>query len=148
LSWISCAKTSLESSDLVFSLPPHHRNFGTKQQRLPLDQDLAKKFFGRRAGASPDNSVSFPDFCAVAQAFGTPNRRLTSADFRKVLAETLTAPGPMLFDVLLDEQQGFEPRMTSRRLDDGSIVTPPLEDMFPFLDRNELASNMFDAVNE
>ena len=54
----------------------------------------------------------------------------------------------MLFDVLLDEQQGFEPRMTSRRLDDGSIVTPPLEDMFPFLDRNELASNMFDAVNE
>ena len=54
----------------------------------------------------------------------------------------------LLFDVLLDEQQGFEPRMTSRRLDDGSIVTPPLEDMFPFLDRNELASNMFDAVNE
>ena len=49
---------------------------------------------------------------------------------------------------MLDETQGFEPRMSSRRLDDGSIVTPPLEDMFPFLDRDELASNMIDAANE
>jgi acetolactate synthase-1/2/3 large subunit len=103
-----------------------------------------KNFFGRLAGAGPDNGVSFPDFCALAQAFGIPNRRLTSADFPQALAETLTAPGPMLFDVLLDEQQGFEPRMSSRRLDDGSIVTPPLEDMFPFLDRDELAENVLD----
>ncbi len=107
-----------------------------------------RNFFGRLAGAGPDNGVSFPDYCAVAQAFGIANRRLTNADFPSLLPELLALPGPLLCDVMLDETQGFEPRMSSRRLDDGSIVTPPLEDMFPFLDRDELASNMIDAANE
>jgi acetolactate synthase-1/2/3 large subunit len=57
----------------------------------------------------------------------------------------LAEPGPLLCDVILDETQGFEPRMSSRKLPDGSIVTPPLEDMFPFLDREELASNMINS---
>jgi acetolactate synthase-1/2/3 large subunit len=45
-------------------------------------------------------------------------------------------------DVILDDTQQFEPRMSSRQLDDGRIVTPPLEDMFPFLPREELAGNV------
>ena len=45
-------------------------------------------------------------------------------------------------DVVLDESQPFEPRMSSRQLDDGRIITPPLEDMFPFLPRDELAANV------
>lgn len=101
-------------------------------------------FFGRLAGEGPDSGVSFPDFVAVASAFGIPSRRLASADFADALADTLAQPGPCLCDVILDETQGFEPRMSSRKLDDGTIVTPPLEDMFPFLDRDELASNMID----
>lgn len=99
-------------------------------------------FFGRLAGESPDSGVSFPDFAAVASAFGIPARRLASADFHDHLASMLAQPGPLLCDVILDETQGFEPRMSSRKLADGSIVTPPLEDMFPFLDRDELESNM------
>ena len=54
----------------------------------------------------------------------------------------LASEGPYLCDVVLDETQGFEPRMSSRKLADGSIVSPPLEDMFPFLDRDELTANM------
>jgi acetolactate synthase-1/2/3 large subunit len=99
-------------------------------------------FFGRLAGEGPDSGVSFPDFVAVAKAFGIPARRLDSADFPGQLDSILTVPGPCLCDVILDETQGFEPRMSSRKLADGSIVTPPLEDMFPFLERAELASNM------
>ena len=101
-------------------------------------------FFGRLAGEGPDSGVSFPDFVAVATAFGIPARRIASADFSQHIEEVLAAPGPCLCDVILDESQGFEPRMSSRRLDDGSIVTPPLEDMFPFLDRDELAENSLD----
>ncbi len=107
-----------------------------------------KNFFGRLAGEGPDSGVSFPDFVAVATAFGIPARRLASADFSKQLAEILASAGPYLCDVILDETQGFEPRMSSRKLDDGSIHTPPLEDMFPFLDREELAANMIDSQNE
>jgi acetolactate synthase-1/2/3 large subunit len=43
---------------------------------------------------------------------------------------------------MLDASQGFEPRMSSKRLEDGTIFTPPLEDMFPFLERDELARNI------
>ena len=100
-----------------------------------------KNFFGRLAGEGPDSGVSFPDFVAVATAFGIPARRIAGADFQLQLDEALATDGPMLCDVVLDETQGFEPRMSSRKLDDGSIVTPPLEDMFPFLDREELARN-------
>jgi acetolactate synthase-1/2/3 large subunit len=105
-------------------------------------------FFGRLAGEGPGSGVSFPDFVAVATAFGIPARRLASADFPDQLAEVLAGEGPYLCDVVLDETQGFEPRMSSRKLDDGSIHSPPLEDMFPFLDREELAANMIDSQNE
>jgi acetolactate synthase I/II/III large subunit len=104
-------------------------------------------FFGRLAGAGPGNGVSFPDFVAVAAAFGIPARRLASADFSSQLDGILCEPGPFLCDVILDETQGFEPRMSSRKLADGSIVSPPLEDMFPFLDRDELASNMINSFS-
>lgn len=98
-------------------------------------------FFGRLVGESPDNGVGFPDFVAVATAFGIPARRVASADSAASIAEVLAAEGPQLCDVILNPGQGFEPRMSSRKLPDGSIVTPPLEDMFPFLDRDELERN-------
>lgn len=102
-------------------------------------------FFARLAGTGPGNGVSFPDFVAVATAFGIPARRLVSTDFPQQLDGILDEPGPCLCDVVLDETQGFEPRMSSRKLDDGSIISAPLEDMFPFLDRAELATNMIDS---
>jgi acetolactate synthase-1/2/3 large subunit len=102
-------------------------------------------FFGRQAGAGPDSGVTFPDFVAVATAFGIPACRLASADFAQHLEAVLASDGPYLCDVILDETQGFEPRMSSRKLEDGTIVTPPLEDMFPFLEREELANNRLNA---
>jgi acetolactate synthase-1/2/3 large subunit len=104
-----------------------------------------KNFFGRLAGEGPDSGVGFPDFIAVASAFGITARRIAGVDFQLALDEALTTDGPVLCDVVLDEAQGFEPRMTSRKLDDGTIVTPPLEDMFPFLEREELARNRWPA---
>lgn len=103
-------------------------------------------FFGRLSGEGPESGVSFPDFVAVATAFGIPAQRLEGPDFLTRIDQILEASGPCLCDVVLDETQGFEPRMSSRKLDDGTIVSPPLEDMYPFLDREELASNMLDST--
>lgn len=104
-----------------------------------------KNFFGRLTGESPVSGISFPDFISIGTAFGVPSFRLCKADFKNELSAWLNSEGPGLCEVILDGEQGFEPRMSSRQQEDGSIITPPLEDMFPFLDRDELARNMLDS---
>lgn len=104
-----------------------------------------KGFFGGTVGESPASGVSFPDMVAVAQGYGLPAIRMDMQDFAPAIRKVLETPGPIVCDVLLDPDQGFEPRQSSRQLPDGRIVSAPLEDMFPFLDREELAQNMLIA---
>ena len=60
-----------------------------------------------------------------------------------MIARTLAAPGPCLCEIMVDKAQPFAPKLSSRRLDDGTMVTAALEDLAPFLPRDELAENMF-----
>lgn len=99
-------------------------------------------FFKRQTGESAASGVSFPDFCKVAAAYGLPSADIAGEDFHSALAQALAADGPMLINARLDGTQGFEPRMSSRQMPDGSIVSPSLEDMHPFLPADELASAM------
>lgn len=101
-------------------------------------------FFGRLTGAGPESGVSLPDYVHIGEAFGIPSVRLDQPNFSEALHTVLDTEGPMLCEVILDETQQFEPRPSSRQLEDGRIVTPPLEDMYPFLDRDELAKNLLD----
>ena len=48
-----------------------------------------------------------------------------------------------IFEIAIDPNQGFSPKLTSRKLDDGTMMSPTLENMSPFLDKNELAKNIF-----
>ncbi|MGE5110863.1 MAG: thiamine pyrophosphate-binding protein [Acidobacteriaceae bacterium] len=100
-------------------------------------------FFGHRVGESAASGVSFPDMVRVAQAYGIPAMRLERASEMDTILERLSAPGPLLIDVVLDPAQEFEPRIRSRKLDDGTILTPALEDMYPFLSPEELAENRY-----
>jgi acetolactate synthase-1/2/3 large subunit len=99
-------------------------------------------FFKLLVGEGPESGVSFPDFVKVAQAYGLPARRLDPAQAAQQLAEILSAPGPQVIVVELDRSQAFEPKLSSKRLPDGRMVTAPLEDMAPFLEREEFRSNM------
>jgi acetolactate synthase I/II/III large subunit len=102
-----------------------------------------QNFFGATIGSGPSDGVSFPDYSAVAAAYGIPALRLVEpAALDETIAEVLEAEGPVVCQVVLDPEQGFEPRVKSRAMPDGTIVSPALEDMFPFLDRAELARNM------
>jgi len=99
-------------------------------------------FFHLLVGESPRSGVSFPDFLKLAAAYGLPSVSIrTAADF-PLLHDVLDRPGPVLCEVNLDPAQEFEPRLKSRQLPDGKIVSPNLEDMFPFLDPEELKSNL------
>jgi acetolactate synthase-1/2/3 large subunit len=99
-------------------------------------------FFRRFVGESPSSGVSFPDMVKVAQAYGLPALRVEGSDFESAIDQALNTPGPFLCDVMLDPSQQFEPRSSSKILPDGRMVSAPLEDMFPFLEREELLSNL------
>ncbi|MEB2334435.1 MAG: thiamine pyrophosphate-binding protein [Anaerolineaceae bacterium] len=101
-----------------------------------------KGFFGDVVGESAASGVSFPDTMKLAQAYGIPAWRLDSEDFSERIDEILAASGPVICEVVIDPAQGFEPRQASRQLPDGRIVSAPLEDMFPFLEREELRENL------
>lgn len=108
-------------------------------------RDTQSRFFGRLIGEGPESGVSFPDFVRLAQAHGLPAMRIEGKNFAAQIAEVLAVKGPMLCEVMLDHSQGIEPKLSSKRLDDGKMVTAPLEDMAPFLDRRELMENMIEA---
>ncbi len=102
-----------------------------------------QNFFGATIGSGPADGVSFPDYSAVAAGYGIPAMRLIEPELLdQTIVDVLEADGPVLCQVILDPDQGFEPRVRSRAMPDGTIVSPALEDMYPFLDRDELARNM------
>ena len=99
-----------------------------------------QNFFGATIGSGPDDGVSFPDHAEVAAAYGIAAMRLTDpGDMDDVIERSSRRDGPIVCQVMLDPTQAFEPRIKSRVLPDGTIVSPALEDMFPFLDPEELA---------
>jgi acetolactate synthase-1/2/3 large subunit len=101
-----------------------------------------KGFFGSTVGESPASGVSFPNFKKLANAYGLAFLRLNGQDFTSSLQKALDSVGPILCEVILDPGQGLEPRQSSRQLPDGRIVSAPLEDMYPFLEREELLGNL------
>ncbi len=99
-------------------------------------------FFGLEVGAGPESGVSFPDFVKVAKAHGLSARRIDRPDFVGEVRQALETDGPQVCEIILDRNQVFEPKLSSRRLPDGRMVSSPLEDMMPFLSREELRANM------
>jgi len=99
-------------------------------------------FFGLQIGSTAESGVSFPDHVKLARAYGLHASRLQGPDFVEQLRLVLASPHPEVCEVMLDRTQTFEPKLTSRRLPDGRMVSSPLEDMAPFLSREELQENM------
>lgn len=110
---------------------------------ISIRQTQDSFFAGHHVGTGPSSGVSFPDIEKVAQAYGLPTRRLATMDgladrLRVILAED----GPAVCHVVLPTDYKFSPKLSSEKKPDGRMVSKPLEDMFPFLDRNELRENM------
>ena len=85
-------------------------------------------------GVNKENGVGFPDFEILARAFGIAYRKLDDLkDVPERVKEFLDTEGPCILEVLVDEKQNFEPKLASRRLADGTMVSPRLDEMYPFL---------------
>ncbi len=93
-------------------------------------------------GVCEGNGVSFPDFSKVAYAFDIPYVKIDKEeDIEQVITNLLDSEGPYICEVFVDEKQNFEPKLSSKVLPDGRIVSPEPDDMYPFLSREEYESN-------
>lgn len=92
-----------------------------------------ENFFGKVIGATPASGVEFPDFTAVAAAYGLRSARIASSADLARLDALMAEDGPLLIDVVVDPRQEFVPRTKSRVDADGKFITPELDDMHPFL---------------
>jgi acetolactate synthase-1/2/3 large subunit len=99
-------------------------------------------FFGRFVGEGPRSGLSFPSMVALATAYGIPSATAQGERFAATIEAALNSNGPFLCEVMLDPEQAFEPKLSSRQLADGRMVSSPLEDLHPFLSREELLENL------
>ncbi len=96
-----------------------------------------ENFFGRVIGATPESGIEFPDFAAVARAYGLKSASIASEEDMAHLDELLKEDGPLLIDLHVDPRQEFMPRIKSRVDENGKFFTPELDDMYPFLPEEE-----------
>lgn len=102
-------------------------------------------FNGREIGAGPTSGVSFPDFERLMAGFGLPYVKIDSHSATAAgIAQVMATEGPCVCEVMLDPDQVFAPKLASRQLPDGRMESPSLEDMAPFLPREEFAQNMIE----
>lgn len=88
--------------------------------------------------------LSFPEFRKLAQAFGYRYFSAASnGEMKTVVDRVLGMEGPVFCEIFTDTQQVWEPKSSTKRLEDGTLVSPPLEDLAPFLPREELEKQMF-----
>ncbi len=96
-------------------------------------------------GIGPESGdLSFPDFKRLAWAYEYPFRRCQSnRGLASIVRWALNEEGYCIAEIMTDPTQNFEPKSSSKVLPDGTIVSPPLEDLAPFLPEEELKRNMY-----
>ena len=100
-------------------------------------------FNGRFMGSEAGSGVILPSFEKIAAAYGLPYFRLkNNQELDAKLPEIFATEGPALVEVMLDPFEKLGPKAASKKLPDGTMVSAPLEDMAPFLPREEFAANM------
>ena len=107
-------------------------------------------FFGKPLiGCETGKGIDFPDMKKLAAAYNMHFIRCKkNGDLKKCVGENLKQKGPAICEVMITPEQTFAPRASSKKLQDGRLFSKPLEDMYPFLDRDEFRSNMLIPVIE
>jgi acetolactate synthase-1/2/3 large subunit len=98
---------------------------------------------GRYAGTDRKSGVSCPDFSKLAAAFGLPAFRIrTWEDFDREIPRLQACTGPAICEVFMSPEQFFHPKLGVAVQADGTLISPPLEDLSPFLPREVLRENL------
>ena len=106
-------------------------------------------FSGHYSGTDQKSGVSCPDFSKIAAAFGLPSFQIrTWDDFETVIPQVQAFDGPLICEVFMHPEQLFVPKLSLALQEDGTLISPPLEDLSPLLPREELAAAMLGGLHE
>jgi len=102
-----------------------------------------QRYFGRLTGADVSSGVTLPHLQKVVEAYGLTYSRIENQhDLATQVERVLDFPGPIVCEVMTPADEPRAPSLSSMRRQDGSMVSKPLEDLWPFLAREEFLSNM------
>ena len=111
---------------------------------LSIRASQGRMFDGRLIGTDQRNGVSFPNLEKISDAYGLKYYRITNTKMLvDGISEVLKYNGPVVCEVMCIPDQPIQPSVSSKQLADGTLVSSPIEDMAPFLPREELKQNMF-----
>ena len=100
-----------------------------------------------KVGIGPESGdLSFPEFEKLSKAFGYEYLSAHSnVKMKEMVDKALSIDGPVFCEVFVSPKQNFEPKSSTKRLEDGSLFSPPLEDLAPFIDRKLFEEEMIIA---
>ncbi len=103
-----------------------------------------KNFFKNDTiGCDEQSGLGFPNFYELAKVFGFETHKISHPrEIDNMILKTAMPDKPTFVEVILDTEYIFAPKLSSEKKSDGRIVSKPLEDLFPFLEREEFKSNM------
>jgi len=117
---------------------------------ISMRQTQNSFFDGRIMGSDKSSGISFPNILELARAYGLKTAQITCGnDMEATINELKKIDSPVLCEVVMSREYIFSPKLSSEVKPDGRVVSKPLEDLYPFLDREEFAKNMIiDMINE
>lgn len=107
-------------------------------------------FKGHKVGADESSGISFPDTIKIGQAYGFKTFRIENQlNLDIQLKKVIDFNGPVICEIMLSTEEKMQPKLSSEIKPDGKMISKPLEDMFPFVDREEFKKNMIiNVINE
>ena len=100
-------------------------------------------------GTNSASGVSCPDYSKLATAFGIPSYQIHKwSEVDEIITTIQAATGPVVCEVFMHPEQMFSPKLSFSKRADGVLVSPPLEDLSPLIDRSELADLMLEGLHE
>lgn len=107
-------------------------------------QQTQKNFFaGEMTGSGASSGVSTPDFTEIGKGFGIKSVKIEkSSEIEERLDDIFNRDESIICEVVIKKEYSFSPKLSSRKLEDGTMISSTLEDMYPFLDREEFNKNM------
>ena len=101
-------------------------------------------FESREIGAGPDSGLTFPDTLKIAAAYGIECERVVDLEnLDSAISRAIAFEGPYILDIATPPNQAIIPTVSSRLDASGVMRSRPLEDMYPFLDRDEFLGNLY-----
>ena len=125
----------------MWKIQKYRINSGYSQERLAEAVDLSTSYISEIENGKKRPSMKTLEKIAAAYGFAffrLSNNREAEEQISRILAQ----PGPVIIEVMTDPMENLQPKAASKRLPDGSLYSAPLEDMAPFLDREEFMQNM------